>query len=341
MGVSAPSRSRAYRGGVISAELPLSRTTTDRAADLRERPDLLASLLTDASTRVLLVHDGAVVTRDAERGDPALVLLSPGRAALLAPGGPLPEGWIFLGFDDADLLPGVSPAETRPPGAPAYVARLVPDLGSAALLAGDRWSPLRDVGGQLSARDAGLATAAVALERWHVRHPRCPLCGAATRAEQSGWVRRCVEDGSDHYPRTDPAVIMAVVDESDRLLLGHGAQWPDNRYSTLAGFVEPGESIEHAVRREVREEVGVIVGAVEYRGSQPWPFPASLMLGFRAHALSTDLTVDTVEITAARWFTRMELRAALRSGSVGLPGTTSIARALIEEWYGSDLPGAL
>jgi NAD+ diphosphatase len=300
----------------------------------------MASLLTDASTRVLLVHDGAVVTRDGERGDPALVLHSPGQAALLAPGGPLPEGWIFLGFDDADLLPGVSPAETRPVGAPAYVARVVSDPGSAVLPAGDRWSSLRDVGGVLSARDAGLATTAVALERWHVRHPRCPRCGAETRVEQAGWVRRCVADGSDHYPRTDPAVIMAVVDESDRLLLGHGAQWPDHRYSTLAGFVEPGESAEHAVRREVREEVGVIVGAVEYRGSQPWPFPASLMLGFRAQALSTDVTIDAVEITAARWFTRMELHAALILGSVGLPGNTSIARALIEEWYGSDLPDA-
>jgi NAD+ diphosphatase len=326
---------------VISAELPLSRTTTDRAGDLRERPDLMPSLLADATTRVLLVHDGAVVTRDDERGDLTLVLLSPDQAALLAPGGLLPDGWIFLGLDDVDLLPGVSPAETRPTGAPGYVARLVADPNDAVLPAGDRWSALRDVGGLLSARDAGLATTAAALERWHVSHPRCPRCGAATRVEHAGWVRRCVADGSDHYPRTDPAVIMAVVDQADRLLLGHGAQWAHNRYSTLAGFVEPGESIEHAVRREVREEVGVIVGAVEYRGSQPWPFPASLMLGFRARALSTELTIDAVEITAAGWFTRTELLAALRSGSVGLPGNTSIARALIEEWYGSELPDAL
>ena len=131
---------------------------------------------------------------------------------------------------------------------------------------------------------------------------------------------------------------MAVVDEADRLLLGNGAQWTGQRYSTLAGFVEPGESIEHAVRREVREEVGVTVGAVEYRGSQPWPFPASLMLGFRAQALTTDVTVDGVEIMAARWFTRAELRAAVRSGSVGLPNSTSIGRALIQEWYGAELP---
>jgi NAD+ diphosphatase len=338
--VSASLKLRAYRGGVISAELPLSRTTTDRAADLRERPDLVASMLTDATTRVLMVHDGSVVTRGGDR-EPALVLLPPGQAALLSPGGELPEGWIFLGVDDVDGLPGASPTETRPAGAPGYLARLVPDVESAVLLAGHRWSPLREIGAVLSARDAGLATAAVALERWHVRHPRCPRCGAATRSEQSGWVRRCVADGSEHYPRSDPAVIMAVVDEADRLLLGHGAQWPLHRYSTLAGFVEPGESVEHAIRREVREEVGVTVGAVEYRGSQPWPFPGSLMLGFRAHALTTAVTVDAVEVTAARWFTRMELRAGIRSGSVGLPNNTSIAHALIEEWYGSELPDAL
>jgi NAD+ diphosphatase len=134
---------------------------------------------------------------------------------------------------------------------------------------------------------------------------------------------------------------MAVVDARDRLLLGHSAHWPENRFSTLAGFVEPGESVESAIRREVLEEVGVRVGGVEYRGSQPWPFPASLMLGFRAHAVSTDITVDGEEVTQARWFERTELRAAVRSGAVQLPSSTSIARMLIEEWYGSELPDAV
>ena len=339
--MSATSELRAYRVGVISAELPLSRTTTDRGADLRARADLVGSLLTDATTRVLLVHDGAVVTRHGADGRPALVLLPPGQATRLAPGGRLPGGWVFLGVDDSDRPSGIGPGGSRLVPVPAYLARLVPDADAVVLLAGDRWSPLREVGAALSARDAGLATTAVALERWHASHPRCPRCGKVTRVTQSGWVRRCVADGSEHYPRTDPAVIMAVVDEEDRLLLGHGAQWTVHHYSTLAGFVEPGESIEHAVRREVHEEVGVTVGAVEYRGSQPWPFPASLMLGFRAQALTTDVTVDGVEVTAARWFTRAELRAALQSGSVSLPNATSIARALIEEWYGSALPDAL
>jgi NAD+ diphosphatase len=300
--------------GVI-AEPPLSRTRTDRAADARVRPDLVPSLLTDPATRVLLAHGGAVVTR-------------PGERALLTPGGRLPEGWAFLGYDDA---PGGGRGT-------AYLARLVPDVGSAVLVPGDRWSSLREVGDELSARDAGLATAAVALEAWHLRHPRCPRCGEATVSHSAGWVRRCTADGSDHYPRTDAAVIMAVVDGRDRLLLGHSAHWPENRFSTLAGFVEPGESVENAIRREVLEEVGVTVGAVEYRGSQPWPFPASLMLGFRAQALSADITVDGEEVTEARWFARAELRAAVVSGAVLLPSSTSIARMLIEEWYGSELP---
>ena len=135
---------------------------------------------------------------------------------------------------------------------------------------------------RLDGAEAGLATTAVALDAWHDRHVRCPRCGAATRVEQAGWIRVCVVDGSEHYPRTDPAVIMAVVDDADRILLGHAAQWAPGRWSTLAGFVEAGESLEHAVRREVLEETGVVVGEVAYRGSQPWPFPASLMLGFRA-----------------------------------------------------------
>jgi NAD+ diphosphatase len=133
---------------------------------------------------------------------------------------------------------------------------------------------------------------------------------------------------------------MAVVDESDRLLLGHSAHWPEGRYSTLAGYVEPGESVEAAVRREVEEEAGIRIGAVEYRGSQPWPFPASLMLAFVARATTTDVVVDGVEVTDARWFTRPELAEAVASGAVMLPTRTSIARALVEDWYGEDLTGS-
>ncbi|MBW0256134.1 NAD(+) diphosphatase, partial [Cellulomonas sp. PS-H5] len=321
---------------MFASDLPLSRTVTDRAADLRGDEDLLPALLDDASTRVLLVSGGRVVTRRRGRR-PALALYTPQEAALRAPSSSLAERWAFLGYDDADRVPGVAPGEARPEG-PAYLAHHVPEGGTAALPAGDEWTALREVGGELSARDAGLATAAVALYEWHVRYPRCPRCGAETQPVSSGWVRRCPVDGSDHYPRTDPAVIMAVVDEDDRLLLANSAAWPTHRFSTLAGFVEPGESVEHAIRREAREETAVVVGEVEYRGSQPWPFPASLMLGFRARALSTEITVDGDELRAARWFDRETLRAEVESGSVVLPPGTSIARALIEDWYGGPLP---
>jgi len=207
-----------------------------------------------------------------------------------------------------------------------------------ALAPGLRWSSLRVIGGDLDAADAGLATTAVALDAWHARHVCCPRCGAPSRVAQAGWVRVCTLDGSEHYPRTDPAVIMAVVDDDDRLLLGHAAAWAQGRFSTLAGFVEAGESAEHAVRREVREETAVEVDRVEYRGSQPWPFPASLMLAFRAHAATTRVAMDDEELTDARWFTRAELTAAVHRCEVVLPGPASIAHALVEDWYGAPLP---
>ncbi len=257
--------------------------------------------------------------------------------------------WLLLGRDDdgaaylARRVLGRRPAPATGSPAdvlvhPAAAGRDTSGGPTTPLPSGARWSSLRVVGATLSARDAGLATAAVALDAWHARHPRCPRCGAVTVATQSGWVRACTVDGSEHYPRTDPAVIMAVVDDQDRLLLGHATAWAAHRWSTLAGFVEPGESLENAVRREVREETGVVVDTVEYRGSQPWPFPASLMLGFRAHARSTDVAVDGVELEAAAWFTRAELREAVASGDVIPPGPSSIARALVEDWFGGRLP---
>ncbi len=322
---------------MIPAELPLSRTLTDRASELRADSTLLERLATVPTTRVLLVSGAQVVTREGPDAAPALALLSPQEAALRAPAGALSERWAFLGYEDADGLPGVAPDEVVTDRGPAYLAHHVPTPEDAVLPLGHTWSSVRDVGVSLSARDAGLATAAVALYEWHVRHPRCPRCGAVTVTVQAGWVRRCVADGSEHYPRTDPAVIMAVVDADDRLLLASSMAWPERRFSTLAGFVEPGESLEHAVRREVREETGVVVSDVSYRGSQPWPFPASLMVGFRAVAASTDVTVDGVEIRSARWFDRPTLQERVRSGAVLLPSRTSIARALIEDWFGSPL----
>lgn len=203
---------------------------------------------------------------------------------------------------------------------------------------GARRSHLRDVGWNLSARDAGLATEAVALANWHLTHRFCPRCGSPTTVIEAGWVRRCPDDGSDHFPRTDPAVIMAITDDDDRLLLAHGAAWPPTRFSVPAGFVEPGESLEAAVRREVGEETGVQVGEVTYEASQPWPFPASLMVGMSGRALSTDVRPDGVEVTEAMFLTRAELTRAVTDGEVVLPRATSIAHHLIAQWYGGPLP---
>jgi NAD+ diphosphatase len=149
----------------------------------------------------------------------------------------------------------------------------------------------------------------------------------------------CSGCGRQQFPRTDPAVIMVVTDDEDRCLLGRQERWPAGRYSTLAGFVEPGESLEQAVAREVFEEVGVEVREVAYFGNQPWPFPASLMVGFFARATTTEIDVDGAEISDARWFTREEMRAEAEAGRLLLPSGISISRSLVETWYGGSLPG--
>jgi NAD+ diphosphatase len=242
--------------------------------------------------------------------------------------------------DGADGMLLVSPAEV-PPGDMAYLGRAggvsylsvmvrkVPDDMSAR--------PVREVAATLDELHGGLLAHATGLAAWHATHPRCSRCGAATVTARGGHVRECPACGSAHFPRTDPAVIMLVTDADDRALLGHQPRWPEGRFSTLAGFVEPGEPLEAAVRREVFEEVGIVVGEVTYAGSQPWPFPSSLMLGFFASATTTDIGVDGVEIASARWFTRLELAEAIAAGDVALPNPLSISRWLIESWYGERL----
>ena len=200
-------------------------------------------------------------------------------------------------------------------------------------------SALRAVGHGLSAHDAGLAAPAVALAAWHARARFCTACGGRTRAEQAGWTRRCTACGAIDFPRADPAVIMAVTDDADRIVLVHGARWDAGRYSTVAGFVEAGESGEAAVVREVAEETGLRVETVEFVASQPWPFPRSLMLGYRARLAPGEHLAhpDGEEVTDALVLSRAELDDALGTGAVVLPGPTSIARMLIEDWYGGPI----
>ncbi|SDJ32563.1 NAD+ diphosphatase [Frankineae bacterium MT45] len=220
---------------------------------------------------------------------------------------------------------------------------------SATLTAGapdEDWHGLREIGGKIDDLTGSLLATALGLQQWHSRHPHCAVCGELTAQTLAGWTRTCPKDNSVHFPRTDPAVIMLVHDGNGRALLGRGAAWGEGRFSTLAGFVEPGESLEAAVAREVFEEVGVRVGDIRYVASQPWPFPASLMVGFTAQVIGDGtIELDEDEVVDAGWFTRDEVRRAgvwtddphgdapgngakLRA----IPPQFSISRHLIDSW---------
>ncbi|HEX2903278.1 MAG TPA: NAD(+) diphosphatase [Jatrophihabitans sp.] len=307
-----PSRPEADPWAIPEVPL-LSRTGHDRRADVRDDPEYLQHAWHDPATRVLLLSaDGAAQIA----AGPDLVLRSPAEAAV-------PGIRVYLGaVGDTDFFAV---------------------LADAALPGQESWATLRDVGARLTDRDVGLLTTAVALQAWHHRHPHCPRCGALTRPARAGWIRSCPVDGSEHFPRTDPAVIMLVHDGQGRCVLARGPQWAPGRMSVLAGFVKAGESAEAAVAREVGEEVGIKVRDIRYAGSQPHPFPASLMLGFTAR-LDGDptLRIDGTEIVEAGWFTREQVRATGEWGDEaagpdapplrGLPPSMSIARQLINTW---------
>ncbi|WP_445443702.1 NAD(+) diphosphatase [Clavibacter sp. km1a] len=304
------------------SRLPLSREGVDRDGLRRDSPALFDELWADPATRVLALH-GHRALGSAADGPAALDLLPVDRVTSATIR-------IYLGRTTVAH-------EGEPVGTPV-VAAVLSDAAALALEpAEERWLELRATAVQLDDRDAALFTGALATANWHASHPFSPKTGEPTVVEQGGWVRRAPSDGSQVFPRTDAAVIMGVVDQDDRLLLGANAMWGGDRYSLLAGFVEPGESFEAAVKREVLEESGVTVEDPRYLGSQPWPFPASVMVGFlaRVAAESGPATPDGTEIIDLRWFSREELHASL--GEIALPGPSSIARAIIEEWYGGPL----
>jgi NAD+ diphosphatase len=233
----------------------------------------------------------------------------------------------FLGVD----------IETREPFF-AWDTHWVEELSDEEKAAG--FSTVREIGSLLTQRELELGLHALALSNWHRAHPRCPKCGGATRVDLGGAARFCEADQSQHHPRTDSAVIVLVKDRQDRILLGHQPIWPEGRFSTFAGFLEPGETFEQCVAREVLEESSIRVSELKYLGSQPWPFPASIMIAFEAVTDNpADARGDGEEITDVRWFSRAELKAAAADGSLLLPPSISVARKMIERWLGESAQG--
>lgn len=287
---------------VLPEPLALARATVDRAALRRADPAWQDAAWARPETRVLVVGGGKI----AADGD-GLRFVSSAEA---------PDGDRYLlGVEDGLV----------------YFAVGVVDAPAESVT-------LREAGPVLGDRDAGLAVHAMALANWHATHRHCGRCGSLTRVEPGGHLRTCPVDGAEQYPRTDPAVIVLVVDDQERCLLGRATAWPPRRFSTLAGFVEPGETPERAVVREVHEETGVVVTSCRYVGAQPWPFPSSLMLGYYGTAAGEPPVPDGDEIAEARWFSRAELAEAVVSGAVSLPGPVSIAHRLLEGWFGAPLP---
>lgn len=287
--------------------IPQNPSLIDRASELRGSPETLDQLWQSA----LIIEVGPGRVRSTENG---LTYIPP----IEAIGG---ERY-FLGRDRA---------ENRP-----YFA-----WASGAVQADvAEYLTLRELAGSLGPLELEVAMHAIALANWHDVHPHCARCGAPTRVALGGAVRICDEDESQHHPRTDAAVIVLIKDKDDRILLGHQPVWPDGRFSAFAGFLEPGETFEQCVSRESFEEAGVTLKEIKYLGSQPWPFPASIMIAFEAITDRPDeARPDGEEITEVKWFSRAELKAATEDGSLLLPPTVSVARRMIEGWLGEKAVG--
>lgn len=317
----------------MTSQPPLSRVTFDRAAPRRTQPQWLEQQWEQA--RILVLSpDAQTLAIAAEQGHRTAWHSATWFAEL---SNEVTITRRFLGILGDTVIFS------------ATVADAAGGVAAIPVNPGQLWSSLREIGASGDELEASLLATAVGLQQWHHRHPRCPLCGGATEESAAGWTRSCPQDQSTHFPRTDPAVIMLVHDGGDRALLGRGANWGPGRFSTLAGFVEPGESLEAAVAREVWEEVGVHVEDIRYVASQPWPFPASLMVGFTAKVVGSEhIEADGEEMLEAGWFTRAEIRQAGswtdapasepvhgESRLRQIPPQFSISRFLIDGWLNS------
>ena len=298
-----------------SARNVFAASPVERSAHLRKDETWLSEQLSAPSSRFLPVWQGKNLLREGLRP----VYLSAAEAAPLLEAG------------DAILL-GVYGEHT-------YFGLPVTDGASAG--SKGEWAQLRYQASLLSEVEASLAIMAKALAHWHERHRFCSDCGAATASREGGYLRVCRgAQAHKHFPRTDPAIIV-LVHRGESCLLARQPNWPAERYSTLAGFVEPGESLEDAVAREVAEETSVRVGRVVYQSSQPWPFPSSLMVGYLAEARSTEIALLDQELERASWFSRAELSGSLRAGTLKLPPEVAISFRLIETWFDDGENGRL
>jgi len=288
----------------------------DRASHLRKDEAWLGERLAHASSRFVLVWRGHNLIADHESAEPFAVFLPPDSVDAAD------SDIVLLGIEEDCAYFAVDLSAME---APLEAVRAAPPSA---------FIDLRRVGPLLPRQEGSLLAFARGMSYWHQRHRFCGVCGSPTRSEEAGHVRRCTNEACKamHFPRSDPAVIMLVHQGSERCLLGRQAAWPQGMHSTLAGFVEPGESLEEAVAREVYEETRIELSGVTYHSSQPWPFPASLMLGFHAEAKTTTITVDQTELEAAHWYERSWLLAHQDDEHFRLPRRDSIARRLLEDW---------
>lgn len=296
------------RGNVLSG------LSLDRAAQIRSDPEQIEEAWRRPGTRVLPVWRSRHIVVQAQ--SPEILFLGPERTELHR------ETRVLLGTSEGAAYFAVDLSHLD---SPLEVLGLDPVYSVVGL---------RDLAVLLPRAEGALLAYANGILSWHRRHRHCGVCGSPTIANQGGHIRTCSNETCKelHFPRTDPAVIMLVV-AGDECLLGRQASWPARVYSTLAGFVEPGESLEEAVAREVREETGIDVDDVQYHSSQPWPFPSSLMLGFTARARTREIRLQPEEMEDARWFTREQL---VKREGVDLPSSISISRRPIEDWLAGE-----
>ena len=288
----------------------------DRRSDLRLDADWLAARRGDAATRFMALWNGQPLLLDRDGGQELVQLES--EAALKLAGGE--ENVLFMGLDGETAVFAIDLAGDADPT-------------SGPLEGRGKFTDLRFAGGQMSPEDAGTAATAKALFEWKRRHKFCSACGQPSEPAEAGWKRVCPACKVEHFPRTDPVTIMLPTFEG-QCLLGRQRVWPKGRFSTLAGFMEPGESIEAACAREVKEEAGLSVQAVRYHSSQPWPFPTNLMIGLIAEVSDQDATPDQTELEEVRWFSREEMRGLLKGEieGLGVPPPFAIAHQLMKAW---------